>query len=38
MSKYKFKAHAGWNDKTTWLTLAFMFIYFTAAGVWAFNG
>ena len=34
---YKFKPLAGWDDTTSWLTIAFMFVYFTTAGIWAFR-
>jgi len=37
-NKYKFKPVAGWDDKTSWLTLAFIFVYFTTAWAWAFYG
>ena len=37
-NKYKFKPLAGWDDKTSWLTLAFIFVYFTTAWAWAFYG
>ena len=37
VDRNKYGKHGGWDDKTSWLTLAFMFIYFTLAGIWAFS-
>jgi hypothetical protein len=35
-TRYGGYKHLGWDDTASWLTIAFMFVYFTGAGIWAF--